>query len=219
MTHRHTEILQALLELCRKDNHLKEKEHGTIWRILYVECILKQKLAQPQYWVIDALDECYLGPELVPMLAKVMTALPVRIFLTSRDSIQDHRVNIPVMTKVLPEEISKNDTLSDIELYLEKHMDGLPADNYEDKQAMKNSILIKSNGCFLWVSVHRSTFPIFLEYVLGADSLHSWSSRSSENLLPLTKYTRFSEKSPPIWMPSTRVFLKPCHNKKRAQNS
>ena len=165
----HSEILQVILELYRKDSHLKEKEHSTIWRILYVECILKQKLAQPQYWVIDALDECTMGPDLVPLLAKIMTALPLRIFLTSRDSIQDHRVNIPNMTKVVPEEISKDDTLSDISLYLEKHMDGLPADNQEDKKAMRDSILSKSNGCFLWVSLVLQE----LKDVYTADAIHA----------------------------------------------
>jgi WD40 repeat protein len=149
----HPEILRAILDLCRKDDQLKERDYRTTWRILYVECILKQKLAQPQYWVIDALDECHLGHELVPILAKVMSALPVRIFLTSRESIQDHRGKIPGETKVVPEEISKTDTISDIQLYLERHMDGIPADNEENRQAMKNRILMKSNGCFLWVSL------------------------------------------------------------------
>lgn len=165
----HPEILQAILELYRKDSHLKEKEHNTIWRILYVECILKQKLAQPQYWVIDALDECTMGPDLVPLLAKIMTALPLRIFLTSRDTILDHRVNIPNMTKVVPEDISKEDTLSDINLYLEKHMDGLPADNQEDKKAMRDQILTKSNGCFLWVSLVLQE----LKDVYTADAIHA----------------------------------------------
>jgi hypothetical protein len=63
------------------------------------------------------------------MLAKVMTALPLRIFLTSRDSIQDQ--NTPGTTKIVSEEILKTDTLSDIELYLEKHMSGLPAYSLE----------------------------------------------------------------------------------------
>jgi len=149
----HNEILRAMLELCRKENQIKEKDYRAIWRILYVECILKQKLAQPQYWVIDALDECHSGHELVMMLAKVMNELPVRIFLTSRDSILEHRTSIPGTTKVLAEEISKNDTLSDIELYLQRHMDGIPAENNEDRQTMKDRILTKSNGCFLWVSL------------------------------------------------------------------
>ena len=110
-----------------------------------------------------------MGPDLVPLLAKIMTALPLRIFLTSRDIILDHRVNIPNMTKVVPEGISKEDTLSDINLYLEKHMDGLPADNQEDKKAMRDQILTKSNGCFLWVSLVLQE----LKDVYTADDIHA----------------------------------------------
>jgi len=75
---------------------------------------------------------------------------------------------MPGMTKVVPVEISKEDTLSDINLYLEKHMNGLPADNHEERQAMKNSILIKSNGCFLWVRLVLEE----LKDVYTADEIH-----------------------------------------------
>jgi len=57
----HSEILRVVLELSRKDDQLKKADHPIIWRILYVEAILKQKLVRPQYWVIDALDECQAG--------------------------------------------------------------------------------------------------------------------------------------------------------------
>ena len=149
----HTEILRDVLELCRKDDQLKKAEYQTIWRILYVETILKQKLARPQYWVIDALDECQAGVNLVPMLIKVMKALPVRIFLTSRDSIEVHRASIPATIKVVSEEISKNDTQTDIKIYLDQHMDEVSAIDNSDRNAMKQQILLKSDGCFLWVNL------------------------------------------------------------------
>lgn len=153
----HSEVLRVVLELSRKDDQLKKADHPIIWRILYVEAILKQKLVRPQYWVIDALDECQAGSDLVLMLIKVMKALPVRIFLTSRDPIEVHKANIPATIKVVSEEISKNDTQFDIELYLERHMDELPAIDDDDrdsmKEKMKEMILMKSDGCFLWVSL------------------------------------------------------------------
>ncbi len=102
----HAEILRAVLELCRKDDQLKKADYRMIWRILYVETILRQKLVRPQYWVIDALDECINGSDLVPLLIKVMRALPVRVFLTSRDLIEAHRANIPPTIQVVSEEIS-----------------------------------------------------------------------------------------------------------------
>ena len=103
--------------------------------------------------MIDSLDECQAGTDLVPMLIKVMRALPVNIFLTSRVSIEVHKANIPATIEVVSEEISKNDTQSDIELYLERHMDELPAIDDDDRDAMKEKILMKSDGCFLWVSL------------------------------------------------------------------
>ena len=149
----HSEIMGVVLELCRKDDQLKKADYRTIWRLLYVEAILKQKLVRPQYWVIDVLDECQTGSDLVPLLIKVMKALQVRVFLTSRDPIEVHKTNISPTIKVVSEEISKNDTQSDIELYLERHMDELPAIDDDDRDAMKEKILMKSDGCFLWVSL------------------------------------------------------------------
>jgi len=160
-----SEILNAVLELRKKEGQLKKSDYRTIWRILYAECILHTKLVRPQFWVIDALDECQAGPELIPLLLKVMKEFPVHIFLTSRESVEAHRQHIPRGTNILSDEISRDDTQSDIKLYLDRQMDSLPLGNDEERQDIKSQILEKANGCFLWVKlvldelrqVYRST--------------------------------------------------------------
>lgn len=149
----HAEILSLIVELCRKDDQLAKADYRAIWRILYAEAILKLKLVRPQYWVIDALDECQAGTDLVPLLIKVMKALPVRIFLTSRNPLDVHRPAIPPNMKVISEEISRTDTQSDIQLFLERHLDQLPVADEDERETMKETILMKSEGCFLWVSL------------------------------------------------------------------
>jgi WD40 repeat protein len=161
----HSEVLNAVLELRKKESQLKKPDYRTIWRVLYAECILHTKLLRPQFWVIDALDECQAGSELIPLLLKVMKELPVHIFLTSRDPVEAHSQHIPAGTKILSDEISRDDTQFDIKLYLERQMDSLPSGNDEERQAIKSQILKKADGCFLWVKlildelrrVHRST--------------------------------------------------------------
>ena len=42
-------------------------------RMLFMEGILRMKVARPQYWVVDALDECKSDTELVPLLNRAHT--------------------------------------------------------------------------------------------------------------------------------------------------
>jgi WD40 repeat protein len=168
----HPEILRVVFELRKKEDQLRKEDYRTIWRILYVDSILKVKLVRPQFWVIDALDECQAGSELIPLLLKVLKELPVRIFLTSRDPSEAHRQHIPPGTKILSEEISRSDTQSDIELYLESPMSHLHSADDEDRQTIKAQILGKADGCFLWVKLvleelHRVHTSAEIRQVLG----------------------------------------------------
>ncbi|KAL9070352.1 MAG: hypothetical protein Q9161_004910 [Pseudevernia consocians] len=154
MAHMHTEALQTVLDICEKDDQLCKADYRTIWRKLFMEGILRIKYARAQYWVIDALDECKNGSDLVPFLLKAIEMSPnIRILLTSRDRFESHRQSIHPKVKVLQEEIQAADTKSDIALYLDTNMDQLPVIEEEDEEDIVSKILEKSAGCFLWVSL------------------------------------------------------------------
>lgn len=154
MAYMHTEVLQTVLDICEKDDQLCKADYRTIWRKLFVEGILRIKYARAQYWVIDALDECRNGSDLVPFLLKVIEMCSnIRILLTSRDRFEFHRQAIHPKVKVVQEEILAADTKSDIALYLDANMDQLPSIEEEDEEDMVSKILEKSAGCFLWVSL------------------------------------------------------------------
>ena len=154
MAHMHTEVLQTVLEICEKDDQLCKADYRTIWRKLFMEGILRIRFARAQYWVIDALDECRNGSDLVPFLLKVIELCSnIRILLTSRDRFEVHRQAIHPKAKVIQEEILADDTKSDIALFLDANMDQLPSIDEKDEENMVSKILDKSAGCFLWVSL------------------------------------------------------------------
>ena len=151
MARMHIEVFDTLLEICEKDGQLCKADYRTIWRKLFVEGILRTKFFRPQYWVIDALDECKANSELVPLLLKVIQGSPIRVILTSRDRFESHRHIIHSGVKVVSVKIQENDTKSDIVLFLKANMDQLPSIDEEARQNMIAQILTKSAGCFLWV--------------------------------------------------------------------
>lgn len=153
MAHLHQEVLETVLEICEKDEQLCKSDYRTIWRKLYVEGILRAKFIRPQYWVIDALDECKNSAELVPLLLKATEVCSIRILLTSRDRFESYRQVMHPRVRVVSDEISERNTQSDIVLYLKANMDQLPSIDEEARQNMVSKIITKSAGCFLWVSL------------------------------------------------------------------
>lgn len=151
MTRIDSTVLQTVLDIREKDDHLHKSNHRTIWRKLFVDGILRAKFVRPQYWVIDALDECKNHVELVPLLLKAIETGSIRIFITSRDRFEPQRHEIHSKARVLSEDIQVSDTKSDIKLYLEANMNSLPSTDEDGRQEMIGRILAKSNGCFLWV--------------------------------------------------------------------
>lgn len=154
MAHMHTEVLQTVLDICEKDVQLCKADYRTIWRKFLIEGILRIKFDRPQYWVIDALDECKAGSDLIPFLLKAIEMRSnIRVLLTSRDRIESHRQAINSKVKIIQEEILERDTKYDIALYLGANMDQIPSIEEEDEDEMVSKILEKSAGCFLWVSL------------------------------------------------------------------
>lgn len=153
MTVNHEGVQRAVSDICEKDSQLSKADYRTIWRKLFLDGILKVRLNRSQYWVIDALDECKNDSELIPLLLKASELSFIRIVMTSRNGFESYRQMLPSKTKVISEKISEDDTKLDISMYLEANIDCLPSIGEEDRQNTVSKILLKSAGCFLWVTL------------------------------------------------------------------
>ncbi|KAH8670390.1 hypothetical protein BGZ60DRAFT_486586 [Tricladium varicosporioides] len=161
----HPEILDLVVGVFEKNPQLGKADYRTLWRKLFHDTILKVKLRRPLVWIVDALDECKNGSELVTLLMKVPETSQIRILLTSRNTFANQNQQSRTTIKIICEELSEQDTKEDISLYLKSNMDSLSTIGEEARKDIVSQILQKSNGCFLWVSlvlqqlkqVHTST--------------------------------------------------------------
>ncbi|KAI1109210.1 NACHT and WD domain protein [Nemania sp. NC0429] len=141
-----------------------------IWSKIFKAAILQTPRVTTQYWILDAIDECYGYPELFTFLKGLRSTFPLKIFVTSRklpdfpklirqiDGCVVHVVEIPIA-----------DTMRDISLYIRDRMDILPIDRDEDKEKLAQEILSKSSASFLWVRLVLDE----LEKVYGYESIMS----------------------------------------------
>lgn len=147
-TFRH-KILQLIDEGVQFD---KDDERG-IWRKLFVNGIFKCEVHRAQYWVVDALDECINYTGLFPLLSKVESVFPLRLFITSRDHTDIEKHFIRLGSNVTIAKILHQDTSRDIELFLKSRINDVPLDNDNERQELARKILAKSGSCFLWVTL------------------------------------------------------------------
>lgn len=102
------------------------------------------------YWVIDALDECSAAERrnydnLFSMLSKIDSRVLLKVFITSRPSSDLERLLAPL--PVVADQITTENSYSDIRLYVETYSEDLPEETRDD---LIDRIVEKSNGCFLW---------------------------------------------------------------------
>ncbi|KAK6084467.1 hypothetical protein SCUP234_03256 [Seiridium cupressi] len=150
----HPEILDVVIEILTgwKDSKIGKIDYNPIWRRLFVNGILKVKLSTPQYWVIDGLDECKEGPELLGLLVKAQEMWPLCILVTSRDTFDTIALFQP-KSDVHSEHIHENDTKSDISLLIDSRIRSIPAKDEEMRHDIRQRIIDKSAGSFLWVDL------------------------------------------------------------------
>ncbi|KAH8886231.1 hypothetical protein GQ53DRAFT_695000 [Thozetella sp. PMI_491] len=150
----HPEMLNVICDIFdRKDSVLDKVDHNAIWRQVFFSGILKTKLDRPQYWIIDAMDECKASSDLINFLTKAQEFWPLCIFVTSRNSFESS-INITTPgLEVLSISISDEESSNDIGLFLQTNIAFLPAPTPEAKQEMADRILERSRGCFLWANL------------------------------------------------------------------
>lgn len=153
MAFSNTFVREKLLTICEEGVVINHNDETSIWRNLFVTLILRTELRQPQFWVIDALDECTNYTVLFPLLAKIEEHFPLRVFFTSRPSLAIERNFFREDIAMIADSITLDASLGDIKLFLEEHARYLRAESEEERQQLVQLVLDKSNGNFLWTAL------------------------------------------------------------------
>ncbi|KAF2232191.1 hypothetical protein EV356DRAFT_489005 [Viridothelium virens] len=144
-------ILQRLLDVGETSSPWDRWDEKTIWRKLFIGCIFKETRPMPHFWILDALDECQRYPILLTFLAQVPPYL--RVFLTSRNTAEVEQGVTRLSSVAIRYEIQPEDTLGDLKVFVESRMDLLPTDDERGRTKLKDRILGKASGCFLWTAL------------------------------------------------------------------
>ncbi|KAL9633201.1 MAG: hypothetical protein Q9164_004842 [Protoblastenia rupestris] len=144
-------VLRRLLEVQQDAPPWEHWDERFIWRKLFIGCIFKESNHLPQFWVIDALDECQKLSVLLTLVAKAPSYL--RIFLTSRSTPEVEQGLITLGPLAEHYRIQREDTHGDISIFVGSRMDRLPVGDAEGRTRLTERILQKASGSFLWVSL------------------------------------------------------------------
>ncbi len=115
--------------------------------------------------MIDAFDECVAAEKrsfdnFFTMLAKIEHSIPIKIFISSRLSVDLVRLfsTLPFVRI----QISTEYSTQDIRMYVKTYAGDLPAEDDESRANLTETIVRKSAGCFLWtVLVMRQLQEIY----------------------------------------------------------
>jgi WD40 repeat protein len=144
-------VWQRLLDMKHNDIRFDRENELVVWRKVFLNGILDLSLEKPHFWVIDALDECSSSNSIAAMLAKVPANLPLRVFMTSRRTIETADWFSQLNDLTYADQMIADDTRNDIELCLNAKIKSLPLQTDDSRQYVAEVILEKSNGSFLWV--------------------------------------------------------------------
>ena len=101
--------------------------------------------------MIDALDECQKLLVFLSLVAKVTPYL--RIFLTSRSTPEVEQGLTTLGPLAEHYQMQREDTDGDLRIFVSSRMDRLPAGDDKGRIKLKERILRKASGSFLWVSL------------------------------------------------------------------
>ncbi|KAF9893519.1 hypothetical protein FE257_010831 [Aspergillus nanangensis] len=146
-------VRDRLFKLCQEGITFNIDDPWAIWNKVFKKGIFQARVYTSQYWVVDAIDECVKYEEFFTMLKADPPPFPLRIFMTSRKlpGIQRLFRLVEVSATLSCLEIPANDSAMDIERYIESRINNLPVDSPSERQELGQTVLQKSNACFLWV--------------------------------------------------------------------
>lgn len=151
-------IRNTFLNMQDDDVTIDKNNYQSIWRKLFIGGMFQLELHKPHFWVFDALDECTNALNLLRLISKIPASFPLRIFLTSRPSLEFMSEIDAMTTATQVHELSPDDTLEDIQHYIESHTNFPSMRDPETRQRLIKVILEKSDGCFLWVRLVLKEF-------------------------------------------------------------
>ncbi|KAI1356671.1 WD40 repeat-like protein [Xylaria sp. FL0043] len=152
MAEANLEIRQSFLTMIKAESIVNFHDSTMIWNTLFLGCIFKTQFLQPQYWVIDALDECPRDSliSLIQMLARINPNIPLKIFLSSRPESKVQQVFEQENIKYIKFQTGQGESLQDIGAYL-RSWPKLRGEG--GSQPLVELILQKSDGIFLWAAL------------------------------------------------------------------
>ncbi|KAI0376958.1 NACHT and WD domain protein [Hypomontagnella monticulosa] len=180
-------IRQTLTSLLSEESSFDLDDTRAIWAKFFKQGIFQSRVRTPQYWVIDAIDECNKYQEFFAMVKGEKPGFPLRIFLTSRKLPDMPKLchSLTSSTTLTCIDIPVNDSVHDIERYLYSRIEDLPIDTITDKQNFAERILHKSNASFLWVRLVLDE----LEHVYSNESILQVLNSVPQGMVPYYERT------------------------------
>lgn len=148
------EVRQAIVSMIEDGAGISpNNDHHMLWNELFAGRIFKLESLKPQFWVIDAVDECPGNemPALVAMLSELDPTVPLRVFMTSRPGGQLETLLRQTNLPFAELSTGREGSLRDIERFLQAKCPQIQ--DPESHQSFLSDLLVQSNGIFLWVSL------------------------------------------------------------------
>ena len=153
-------VVLAKIKECMSEGPVDRMDPNPVWRKVFLAGMLEVRLDKPQFWVIDALDECKGSADAMRFISRIQERWPVSVLATCRDSPEAHHGhylgNDLAHVDIQHHTISDQDTIQDITLLLKANLDHLPCPasvKWPTRWALASHIIDKSEGSFLWASL------------------------------------------------------------------
>ncbi|RKL39818.1 hypothetical protein BFJ72_g6545 [Fusarium proliferatum] len=162
-------IRDALFYLALHGPSIDIRNVKSIWYNIFTSCIFNKALTRPHFWVIDALDEATQtsnAEDYFLLLSKIDDEIPLKVFVTSRPTQElDHSfTQLPTIIEL----ITPDDSMRDIQLYVNTWSANLPVDEVDDRNRLVDKIVRMSGGSFLWTVLIMKK----LRHVLAVEEIH-----------------------------------------------
>ena len=146
-----SEVKRFLLKMQAEGIVLEKFDEKTLWRRLFTDGIFLIGLKRPNFWVIDALDECNKVNSFFSIMSNVNGNIPLRMLITSRRVQEIERGFDQLCQKPTHLDLQLSDTIEDIRSFISAKIGLLPVEGDQSLASLTNRILAKSGGSFLWV--------------------------------------------------------------------
>ncbi|KAG8531678.1 uncharacterized protein KY384_003310 [Bacidia gigantensis] len=146
-------VREKLMGICEEGSIFDNEDATTIWTKVFRKGIFQVNIRTPQYWVIDAIDECARYRELFTLLRGIQLKFPLKIFLTSRKIPELHSIqrSLESWMSISYFDIPAEDSAKDIDCYIQQRVHSLGSQMVNGKENVGETLLRRSDACFLWV--------------------------------------------------------------------